>query len=193
MLFRSKLILFTLLLCTCNLPILSQSKINILLDYHYQLGLSERNSYQYHITRKDSKMHGNSLHLTALYNFTEQISAGIGIGADRYESPGYNTFPLFATLHYSPFEKITNLYFYTDLGYAIIDKKTTHTGALWNLGVGYKKMFRPHFGLNFQIGYNLKKIRDIDYYHYIVETEELYHYKRNNTRNSLSFGVGLIF
>ncbi|UVO84262.1 hypothetical protein NXV32_11105 [Bacteroides fragilis] len=67
------------------LPISSfaQSKINIFLDYHYQFGLFEKAGYS--ISRKDSKMYGNSLHLSALYNFTQQLSAGVGVGADRYE------------------------------------------------------------------------------------------------------------
>ena len=30
-------------------------------------------------------MYGNPLHLSALYNFTQQLSAGVGVGADRYE------------------------------------------------------------------------------------------------------------
>lgn len=170
------------------LPISSfaQSKINIFLDYHYQFGLFEKAGYS--ISRKDSKMYGNSLHLSTLYNFTQQLSAGVGVGADRYENPGYNTFPLFASLHYAPLKKHTDLYAFTNIGYAVIGKQETYTGMMWDLGIGYKKMFRSHFGLNFQFGYNLKQFRNInsDVTSDIMQRE-------NSTRSSLSLGIGVIF
>ena len=43
-------------------------------------------------------MYGNPLHLSALYNFTQQLSAGVGVGADRYENPGYNTLLIYMPL-----------------------------------------------------------------------------------------------
>ena len=148
------------------LPISSfaQSKINIFLDYHYQFGLFEKAGYS--ISRKDSKMYGNSLHLSALYN----------------------TFPLFASLHYAPLKKHTDLYAFTNIGYAVIGKQETYTGMMWDLGIGYKKMFRSHFGLNFQFGYNLKQFRNInsDVTSDIMQRE-------NSTRSSLSLGIGVIF
>lgn len=159
----------------------AQSKVNVVLDYHYQLGLSETGG-GYNISRKNNNMYGNSLHLSAMYNFTMQLSAGLGIGADRYDNPGYNTFPVFAAIHYSPLKRLPNAYSYTNLGYAVIGKYSTYKGLMWDLGVGYKKMFRSHFGLNFQLGYNLKKFQD--------NTGE---YKPDRTRHSISFGMGAIF
>ena len=170
------------LLGICPLFASAQSKMNVILDYHCQLGLSETGG-GYTISRKDSKMYGNSLHLSAMYNFTKRFATGVGIGADRYENPGYNTFPVFASLHYSPLQKILpDAYAYTNLGYAVICKNDIYKGLMWDLGFGYKKMFRPHFGINFQLGYNLKEFHD-NRMEYILD----------RTRHSISFGIGLIF
>ena len=78
----------------------AQSKIHFVTDIHYLYGLSEKSSYLT-ITHKDVNLYGKSLHLTSLYDFSKSISAGVGIGADRYENPGYNTLPVFASLHYT--------------------------------------------------------------------------------------------
>jgi hypothetical protein len=169
-----KLIFILTLLGTYPSCVFSQSKINVFLDYHYQLGVSERG--EYNLSRKDCNMYGNSLHLSAMYNFSKKFSAGLGIGADRYENPGYNTFPVFASVHYSPLNNLHSVYTYTNFGYAVTNKNDIYSGAMWDLGVGYKKMFRTHFGLNFQIGYNLKRFQSID-----------------RTRHSIAFGIGVIF
>ncbi len=168
----------------------AQSKVNIFLDYHYRLGLYEIHK-PYNISRKESKMYGNSIHLSVLYNITKQISAGIGMGADRYENPSYNTFPLFASAHYSPLKKHTNFYTYTNVGYAIVGKQETYKGAMWDLGVGYKKMFRRHFGLNFQVGYNWKQFQNVP--SYVMIEDAMLPSRNDNTRSSISLGLGLIF
>lgn len=162
----------------------AQTKFQILLDYHYNLGFSEK-GYNYHIYRNSYRMHGNSLHLSVVYRFTPSVSIGGGIGADRYEEPGYNTFPVFAIIHYTPAKKrIPNAYLYTNLGYAI-EGSNSSGGLLYDIGIGYKKMFRKHFGLNFQFGYNLKQFKTL----YFYPTPK----NRYDTRQSLSFGFGFIF
>lgn len=183
------------ILCVLGImfPLLSsaQSKVNVFLDYQYRLGLYEKLG-EYSISRKESHLYGNALHLSVLYNFTKQIAAGAGIGADRYENPGYNTFPLFVSLHYSPLKHHINFYTYTNVGYALFGKQETYEGWVFDLGVGYKKMFRRHFGLNFQAGYNWKQFRDGGMYS-VARADEVHYEKANSTRSSLSFGVGLIF
>ena len=166
------------------------SKIQFALDYHYNLGLSQR-GLGVTITRSDMEMHGNSLHATLLYNINSKFTTGVGIGLDRYE-PSPNTLPIFATFRYRPFKTQMAKYFYafTDFGYSVPseDDDNLSSGILWNLGVGWQKMFRKHFGLNFQFGYNFKQFRanmhdyDSDYYK-----------KFSIYRNSLTFGFGLVF
>jgi len=170
----------------------AQSKIHFVTDIHYLYGLSETSSYLT-ITRKDVNLYGKSLHLTSLYDFSKSISAGIGIGADRYENPGYNTFPIFASLHYTPF--ITShprTYLFTNLGYGI-KTSDAHSGLMFDAGIGYKKMFSRRFGLNFQLGYNLKQINETPLYISTSDSQSWNLISVTSVRHSLSLGVGVIF
>lgn len=158
-------------------------RFHIVLDYHYNLGLHERCFGQSLTPGNGYRMRGNSLHLTALYDVTALVSVGAGIGADRYEEPGYNTLPLFGTLRYRPIRKFLDTYLYTDLGYGLGKRENSiYPGWMWNLGIGYTKMFRRHFGLNLQCGYNFKTFN--------IQT---CHTAKSNIRHSLAFGIGLVF
>lgn len=171
-----------------------QCRFHVALDYHYSLGFVE-NFYGEPIRRSDGyNMHGNSLHLTALYDITRRISAGAGIGADRYEEPGYNTFPVFGTFHYRPFRKFLDAYLYTNLGYGIFsgNGSDNYPGWVWDAGLGYTKMYWKHFGLNFQLGYNLKEFGGFSFFR--MTTDGDYYIKKvSSVRHSLSLGIGLVF
>lgn len=168
----------------------SQNRFHIALDYHYHIGLRER-FYDYTLTRKDGDMRGNSLHLTALYDISQRITAGAGFGADRYEEPGYNTFPVYGTLRYRPIRKFPDGYLYTNLGYGVMSSSDDiYPGWMWDLGVGYTKMFRKHAGIDLQFGYNLKEFGDILYYR---AGEDRLVEGRSNLRHSLSVGIGYVF
>lgn len=120
----------------------------------------------------------------------------IGIGADRYTHPDFNTIPIYGTFRYSPITKIPKGYLYTNLGYGCFANEAISSGWMWDLGIGYTKMFRKHFGLNFQIGYNLKEFADIPSYRYDIDSENTvitYLGKVKDLRHSLSFGIGMVF
>ena len=170
----------------------AQSKIHFVTDIHYLYGLSEKSSYLT-ITHKDVNLYGKSLHLTSLYDFSKSISAGVGIGADRYENPGYNTLPVFASLHYTPFV-ITHprTYLFTNLGFGI-KNSYAHSGLMFDAGIGYKKMFGHRFGLNFQLGYNLKQINETPVYIPTADNQSYELVLVTSTRHSLSLGIGVIF
>ncbi len=174
---------FLLILLSINAK--AQCKFHVDLDYHYYFGLAETTNRGPHTkTRSDSNMGGNSLTLAARYDVHPDISVGVGVGLARYTQGAFNTLPIYATLRYKPIEKMKDAYVFTDLGYAIESKKDDFTqGALVNLGVGYTKMFAKHFGVNFQLGYNLKTFS----YPY-GDTPAL-----KATRHSVIFGVGLTF
>ena len=173
--------------------VMAQSKFNVVLDYHYNLGIKQRYNGS-SFGRDQYKMSGNSLHLTALYHATPRISAGIGIGADRYEGPEFNTFPIYGAFRYRPLKNFLNAYVYTNLGYSVFENKHIASGLMWDAGIGYTKMFRKHFGLNFQLGYNLKQFRNVPGYEYDWDKQELiYLGKKSCFRNSISFGAGLVF
>ena len=170
----------------------AQSKIHFVTDIHYLYGLSSTTSYLT-LTRKDVNLYGKSLHLTSLYDFSKSISAGVGIGADRYENPGFNTLPVFASLHYTPFV-ITHprTYLFTNLGFGI-KNSYAHSGLMFDAGIGYKKMFGHRFGLNFQLGYNLKQINETPLYVSTTDGQAWNLIYVTSVRHSLSVGVGVIF
>ena len=171
----------------------AQSKFHFDIDYHYNLGFST--SYDGgHWGRSNYKMGGNSIHFTGRYDVSDKLSTGLGFGWDHYTEPDYNTLPIFATLRYKPIATFKNAYCFTDLGYGIKPKDTYNSGFLMNLGIGYTKMLSAHFGINFQIAYNYKVFNDgimsiiTDGKGEQVDCEYL-----DNTRHSLSFGVGITF
>lgn len=178
-------IFFFLVYCAQDLS--SQSNFHIEVDYHYMFGLSEKGEIA-DFSRNEFKMYGNSLHLSGKYKLSDAWSTGIGIGADRYENPGYNTFPVFATLQHFPIlQTVPKGYVFTDVGYAF-KTSTTVPGFLWNLGIGYRHMFRNHFGIKMQLGYNFKqsKMKDIN-----LDTGSMKYIYRY--RHSFIIGMGVIF
>ncbi len=179
---KKLLILVSIMCLPAILEAQTPSRFHIVVDYHYNLSLSERYMGE-SFTRSDGyRMHGNSLHLTALYNISNRVSAGAGLGLDRYEEPGYNTLPVFSTFRYRPIKSFLDTYLYTNLGYAIGHEQNLYAGWMWDAGIGYTKMFYRHFGLNFQFGYNFKSFR--------VPLNDI---MQSNLRHSLSFGVGVVF
>lgn len=166
-----------------------QSRFHFDIDYHYNLGLCEKIMGET-LKRGQYKMGGNSIQFTPRYDITRQWSAGIGIGLSRYTNLDYNTMPVYATVRYKAIEKVPDLYLFTDLGYALKVGDFTK-GFTGNIGIGYTHMFKKHFGLNFQIAYNLKRFNDIPVYVYDVDTHETHYLNGNSTRHSLSFGIGV--
>ena len=168
--------------------------IQIGVDYHYNLGLTQKLMGE-SIHKKDFNMYGNSLHITLLYNLSTKYTIGIGTGFDAYR-PSANTLPLFATFRYHPLqqEKLKHLYCFTNLGYSIPvdDDDLLSSGWMFDIGVGWQKMFYRHFGINLQLGYNLKEFKANRHY-YDKPTEEYLTNKFNILRNSLALGFGVVF
>lgn len=157
---------------------LKNSRFHIVLDYHYNLGLSQRIGSQTQGRNETYRMGGNSLHLTALYDFTEKFSAGAGIGADRYTNTDFNTFPVYAAFRYRPLSRIPAAYVYTNAGYGLFKSVNIYAGWVGDLGIGYQYMLRKHFGLNFQLGYNLKEFAGIESYAYDPSTGQTTFWER---------------
>ena len=184
-----KVVLAVLMAVCCLSTTKGQGKFHFDIDYHYNLGLCE-NIMGETLKRGQYKMGGNSVQLSSRYDITPRWSAGMGIGLSRYTNLDYNTLPVFATVRYKAMEKVPNLYIFTDLGYALKVGDFTK-GFTGNIGIGYTHMFKKHFGLNFQIAYNLKRFNDVPVYIYDVDSHETHLFNENSTRHSLSFGVGI--
>ncbi len=180
-----KKIVISVLLFLCISVLQAQSKFQVILDYRYMLGLSEHGDVM-DLSRKEAKMYGNALRLSCLYSLFSQVATGIGVGADRYEIPSYNTLPVFAIVHYNPNKNIP-FYLFGDTGYSF-EMGSAVSGFLMDMGVGYKLLIKRNFGLNFQVGYNLKQFNGE-----IYDLEIENNISCTQTRQSLTFGIGFIF
>jgi len=172
------------------MPSWGREKLHFDVDYHYNLGLSERLAGTT-LSRSDYGLGGHSLHLSARYDVATRWSAGVGIGLDRYTEPDYNTMPIFATVRFVPLTTIPSAYAFADLGYSTRAWSCVE-GMVGNLGVGYTYMISRHFGLNFQVAYNLKRFHE-SYQTWLSDADGYGETSMNSTRHSLSFGVGLTF
>ena len=180
------------------------SKWQFEVGYQYSLGLSARSNGET-VHRSDVKMYGNALRVSALYNINTRFSAGLGLSYVGYE-PSPNSLPLYATFRYRPFDgKWNNLYAFTNLGYSFGKggSEDLCSGFVGELGIGWSKMFRPHFGLNFQVSYSLNQFRKLNYWSGFYDgpdsevpdkyVESKVQERYDIWRNSLSFAVGIVF
>lgn len=173
----------------------SQRKIHFHVDYHYLMGVVQKNGKYSTIHRSDENMAGSSFHLSGMYSLNKRTEVGFGIGADYYNSPNITTFPVLASLKYAPLRHMLDYYIYTNAGYAF-GTKISDKGAVAGAGIGYKRMFKKHFGIKLELGYNLQQIRvsqeniivfpDPDGVTPIIKGLSVF-------RHSLSFGTGFIF
>lgn len=184
---RKILILFILFAVFRVTPSHSRDKFHFHIDYNYLWGLHEKNNLE----NIESGLNGFDLNISGMYNINKRLSTGIGIGVEKLYNPMYTIFPIYAKIVYNPFLSTERPYIYSKLGYGI-GTEVSNAGLLFNTGVGYKHMFRKHFGINFMVGYHLQGIRyeAIDYSENgVFSTKKA----NNNYRHSLSFGTGFIF
>lgn len=138
-----------------------------------------------------------SLRLVLGYFINPKISAGIGFGADRYESPGANTFPLFLDLRgYLKDAKNTPFVFF-DIGKTIVfSSQAQEGGNMFDGGVGYKFFIGEKTCLIGKVGYNYFKNKewtwqstDMTSLTPASETYRWFYLKRQ----SITFSIGLMF
>ncbi|MDR2969490.1 MAG: hypothetical protein LBV32_07805 [Tannerellaceae bacterium] len=166
-------------------PARGEDKFHIHLDYNYLLGLYEKGAF----LGGKSKLSGFDIHLAGMYDINKRLSLGAGVGVEKLANPWYTIFPVFAKALYSPLSTTDKPYVFTKLGYGI-GTEYSNAGLLFNPGVGYRIMFRKHFGINFMLGYHLQSVR---YDVFIEDGIGSYAIPTHNNRHSLSFGVGFIF
>lgn len=190
---NKKLLLISFVFSLFSLYGFSQKKVMVNIDYGYLLGLKEKFD-DWSLSRSDMKMSGNSLHVSALYPVSESISLGAGVGLDRYLKPEYNTMPIFAAARFAPLSSYRDIYAFTNVGYSIGGDNYAN-GALFDIGIGYKWMVKPKFGITFKLGYNMKVTsggsnadlpEDISFSFVSINNVD-------HTRHSLVIGAGVIF
>lgn len=109
-----RLVLFAFFLLSIFEGLCAQSKFHIDVDYHYNLGISEKFVSRRH-SRTAYKMGGNSLRFATRYDVSTVLSTGIGAGLDRYTEVDFNTMPIYATIRYSPIRKVHDVYLFSDI------------------------------------------------------------------------------
>jgi len=170
-----------------SIMIYGQKKVNICVDYDYLVGLNEKGDFW----NIKSGLNGFDLNLSGLYNFSNQLSAGVGIGVEKLYDPSYTIFPIFTKVTYSPFKSFLKPFVFAKIGYGI-GTKISNSGLLFNPGFGYKFQLSKCLGLNLAIGYHFQSIL-FDIVTYSEDGTVKLKEQASNHRNSLSFGVGLVF
>lgn len=172
-----------------------QSKIHLDVDYHYLIGVVQKNDKYSTIHRSEEKMGGSSFQVSGMYSLNKRIEIGIGVGADCYNNPEITTFPILASIKYTPMKHLPSYYIYTDAGYAF-RTKISDNGVVTSVGFGYKRMYKKHFGIKLEFGYKMQQIR--------VSQENIIVFPNSDGvapiirgisvfRHSISFGTGFIF
>lgn len=176
------------------------ARVQVGIDYHYALGLA--NDFNgYHTSIADQYFAGGYTTVTCLYNINQKFSAGLGVGLGIYASSEIITAPIYGTFRYRPLKNsLKDFYAVTDLGVELGERFwDVGPGFLWNIGIGWQKMFHKHFGLNFQFTYNLNYFRiyqekiTLWEYPFLTELFTQPAPPANEWRHSLAFGVGLVF
>lgn len=190
-----KKLLFTLLACLIGVSVFAAEpgKFQFDIDYQYTLGLKQ-SALGSSVNRNKFEMHGNAFLLSGLYNINDKFSVGAGFGLDSF-SPSPKTLPIFATFRYRPLQTLSlkDMYCFTNLGYGVLstDNYEYAPGWLFNIGIGWQKMFRKHFGINLKIGYSLNEFRS-EKHDYDDVTGSFVGSKFNVLRNSILFGFGFV-
>lgn len=155
------------------------------LSTDYPSGISSDNAYS------------KSLRVVLGYFISPYLSAGIGFGADRYESPGANTFPLFLDFRgYLKDSKNTPFVFF-DAGETIVfSSQAQEGGNMFDTGVGYKFFIGKKTCMIGKVGYNYFKDKewiwqstDTSSLNPASETYRWFYLKRQ----SITFSIGLMF
>ena len=133
--------------------------------------------------------YGKSLRLMVGYFVNPHLSAGIGFGADRYESYGVNTLPLFADFRGYLKDKGNTPYVFADAGYSVRFSQAQDRGFLIDAGLGYKFLSSKKIGMTVAVGYNYKEFP----YWWDGYADYVYRNKWYERRHSVFLNVGMFF
>ena len=180
------ILFFCVIICACTCAY-GQSRFHVDLNGAYYLGLHEHHSG---LRIKKSNPYGFSYGLSLRYDLSQRWSAGVGMDIAHYLHSDHKTNPIYATVRYKALKRLPESYIFANVGYSVstIDN-SFDPGFTGSLGVGYTKMFAKHFGLNFQLAYNLQGFdNNLDY-----SSVPSLGSADPDVRHSISFGVGVTF
>lgn len=125
-----------------------------------------------------------SLRVISGWNFSPHFSTGLGIGADRFENPGANTFPVFIDLRGYLKNQAKTTFAYLNLGKAVTFSEAQEKGNIVDVGFGYRGVLTGKSKLIFKVGYYYFKTTN-----WILYESKNYYLKRN----SLKLAIGVEF
>jgi len=148
-----------------------------LTECRYMLGIEQRGDY-YPLSGFGSPlMYTFSLRGGLGYYISPYFSAGIGTGFDVNKYPDISTLPVLVDIRFYLMNKPNTPFAYVEAGPHIPIEDAFSKGFTAEAGIGYKYMFKRHFGINATVSWVFKTFGDGDH----------------SRRQSLSFGIGFIF
>jgi hypothetical protein len=92
------------------------------------------------------------------YFITPRFSVALGAGADAYQDPSYNTFPVYADVRAYLHDARNSPYLFMDLGRSLAIGPEFEEGMHLNVGAGFKYFVSERICLNTSIGYNYQRM-----------------------------------
>ncbi len=160
-----------------------QKKFYKSVEVSYATGLSLSTNSPFDLNDWDSA-YTKSLRISAGWFFNPYFSAGVGFGADRYEQPGANTFPLYVDFRGYLRNHPNTAFAFFDIGKAVSFKAAQEKRMLLDAGLGYQFRLSQRLRLTAKGGYSYFKSEEF------FKSETGWNYMK---RNSLRFTVGLVF
>lgn len=118
------------------------------------------------------KYGGNALVLMETYDINRRLTAGLGLEWARYNQLDASGLNIVASLRYRPWTQHARDYWYTELGFGML-----------NLGWGTSVKLSARRRLDFKVGYDLQR----------VHSETIFSWKDWKTMHCLQASVGVVF
>ncbi len=190
------MLVFVVIGLTTKVAIAQDEKRNIsffgTIELGYMANLSLTSDYE-SFSSENWQSYGKSLRFNFGYFLNPYFSVGLGFGADRYESPDANTFPLYVDFRGYLKNQRNSPYVFFDVGNSIKFSNAQEKGFLLDAGLGYKFFVSNQVCLVGSIAYNYKNSPEwVLYLQEIAATPESYTWAYLN-RHSIAFRLGIIF
>lgn len=188
------------ILCAISLTIITYAEGFCVEPCRFQVGVDMGYNISLHQSQDgekcDSELQSRTgwvRHLTGLYNIDSRFTTGLGISIDTYRYAP-NSVPIFATFRHRAVQKPiwSDFYYFTNLGYGLPfrPRKELAPGWMWDVGIGWQKNFRKHFGINLQIGYS---IRQFDTKKWMADDSGGLNFVNSNlVRQSIIASIGIV-
>jgi hypothetical protein len=144
----------------------NQGYFNITKYTHYRINNAKLDftASDNSVTRTDvkgSNANGNSIQTINGFFLSPKFSLGIGLGLERFDNPGANTFPIFIDARYYLEDNYNSIYTFANAGTLAKVGDDFNKGAMLGIGLGYKFFINSNktIALLTDLGYNHRLIK----------------------------------